>query len=137
MSILNYNADRDGFSRPDFGGTLGVRYGTVSFSDTGAVTLATLPAGAVIVDWRIITKTAFNAGTTNTIDIGLGATGDALAANVAAGAVGVYRMGATGTALGSVGVALETETALTATYEQSGTAATTGSAIVLVEYAMV
>jgi hypothetical protein len=136
MSIFNYNAQKDGFARPLLGGSVAFRYGTITFSDASAVSLGTLPAGATIVDWLIITKTAFNAGTTNTIDIGLGGTGDALANNVAAGAVGVYRMGATGTSLTQVGVPLTTDTTLTATYEQSGTAATTGSAIVLVAYVM-
>lgn len=129
-----YNAGTDGFAPPAFGGTVAVKSGSLVFSDSGAKVLFTLPAGAVIVDFTVFVKTAFNAGTTNNIDLGLGATGDALANNLAGGTAGVLRAGSTGTVLTSLGVELTEDTVVSATYEQSGTAATAGAALIYVWY---
>lgn len=104
---------------------------TLLFSDSGAKTVGVIPSGALILKpasgAHIVT--AFNAGTTNTIDIGSDADGDLYATALAAGTanfipcdevIGGFRVNA--------------DTTVTATYNQSGTAASAGEAEVVIAY---
>lgn len=111
---------------------------TVNFNDAGVaagLVLGTLPAGSQIVGAPIRINTAFNAATTNEITIG--ATGDAGIDNImdagdfaSEGAVGNYF--ATALAPGFAPPAADTE--IRVAYNQTGTAATTGQAVVSLAY---
>lgn len=117
-------------SAPGEYGALRLVAATIDFADT-TVELEDLAIGDVVVlAWAQVT-TAFNAATTNVLTLGNGVTADKFlaAADVTEGTPGVYPTGGKGpfTAETAAGT-------LTATYAQTGTAATTGSARV---YALV
>lgn len=88
------------------------------------VALEALAAGDVVVQCWVQVTTAFNAGTTNVITLGDGTTADKYlaAADVTEGTPGVYPTGGKGPF-----VAETQARTLTATYAQTGTAATTGA----------
>jgi hypothetical protein len=103
---------------------------TIGFADS-TVTLETLAIGDVVVRCWAEVLTAFNAGTTNVLVLGDGTTANKYlaASDVTEGTPAVYPTGGLGP--------FKAETAagtLKATYTQTGTAATTGSARV---YALV
>lgn len=105
-------------------GALRLVSGTILYTDT-TVALEDLAVGDVVVNCWAEVLTVFNAATTNVITLGNGTTGDKFlaAADVNEGAVGVSPAGGKGP--------LTAETAagtLTATYSQSGAAATAGEA---------
>ena len=92
-----------------------------------------LPAGALILRTSVCIVTAFNAGTTNVLTVGLGATNNNVVAsgNVTPGTAGqTINIEPTGAALGP----LAADSQLNVTFTQTGTAATAGQAIVVVEY---
>jgi hypothetical protein len=92
-----------------------------------------LPANAVVVAITVATTTAFNAGTTNTIDIGqTDATASTPTAYVAAGAFG--SIGMLVPTLGATAVPLPRATNVTARYNQTGGAATAGAATIVVRF---
>lgn len=97
--------------------------------------IGTLPKGAVVLGTTVGIKTVFNAATTNVLIVGDGVDDDSL---VAAGgvdetAVAVTRV-APATLAGNIASAADTD--IYVEYTQSGTAATTGSAWVAVEYVL-
>lgn len=110
----------------------------VTFSDTGVgtgVRFATIPAGAIIIGTDVYINTAFNAGTTNSLTVG----GNSANYNDVVNAAGVDEtsVGLTqnitpnaSTAKGS----FSADTDLYVMYQQTGTAATTGSADIMVKY---
>ena len=102
---------------------------TLTF-DSGVVTIGTLPAGAVIL--RAISgaqvNVAFNAGSTNVIDIGTTANDDLFATDLAGGTIAFVPFDEAVTQL------LAADTTFTATYAQSGGAATAGSARIVISY---
>jgi hypothetical protein len=100
--------------------------GTINFSDS-TVTLDALAVGDVVIRCWAEVKTAFNAATTNVVILGNGVTTNKFlaAADVAEGTPGVSPAGGVGpftaeTVAGS----------LVAAYSQTGTAATTGQAVI-------
>lgn len=97
---------------------------TIGFAQS-SVALDTLAAGDVVVQCWAEVLTAFNAGTTNVLTLGDGTTGNKYlaAADVTEGTPGVYPTGGAGpfAAESAAGT-------LTASFAQTGTAATTGSA---------
>ena len=105
-------------------------FANIVFGDSGvAKEIATLPAGAVVLGYLIEIVTAFNASTTDYIDIGNATTADAYVADFdAASAAGIYRAAVTTI------TRLAAETILWATYTGSGTAPTAGEARVAVEW---
>ena len=107
--------------------------GTVVFGNATAVTIGTIPANAQITSINIDTTTAFNAGTTNTMTVGTAASAAAYVATTAVTALGRASVATTGvySAWPTVGAS---DVTLTATFSQTGTAATTGAAIVTVLY---
>ena len=107
--------------------------GTVVFGSSTAVTIGTIPANAQIVAIHIDTTTAFNAGTTNNLTVGTLASAAAYVATTAVGPLGRASIATTGvySAWPTVGAS---DVTLTATFSQSGTAATTGAATVTVLY---
>ena len=97
-------------------------------------TIATLPANSQIFQITLDVTTAFDAGTTNTIDFGDGTTADKYADALAAGSLA--RVLATSdvsqiTNLVDVGTS---DVQVVATYNQSGSAASAGAATATVLY---
>jgi hypothetical protein len=109
---------------------------SINFNDTGissGVNKQWLPAGAIITDTSVYVGAAFNAGTTNVITIGLGASANTIVASgqVSPGAVGLTNaIVPTGNALGPLASDLQ----VNVTYTQTGAAATAGSAVVMIKY---
>ena len=112
---------------------------TVSFADDGtAKSLGWVPAGASILRGGAVVSTAFNAGTTNTLNIGFRNAGDGTADDVDEYASLI--------ALGTAGVIAADDMATAAdayhpegaeivgTVVLTGTAATAGTATIWVEY---
>jgi hypothetical protein len=109
---------------------------SINFNDVGiasGVNKQWLPAGAVITDTSVYVGAAFNAGTTNVITVGLGASNNTIVASgqVTPGAVGLTNaIPPTGNALGPLASDLQ----VNMTYTQTGAAATAGAAVVMIKY---
>ena len=104
---------------------------TVTFEDDAAVTVGILPEGAVIVpdlSYAVVT-TAFNAATTNTLHVGSSGDNDLFATALAMGSIASVKFDEM-----TASNLLSADTTITATYNQSGTAATAGSVEVIVAY---
>ena len=110
---------------------------TLNYGDSGiasGVGKQWLPAGALIIGSDVYVGAAFNAGTTNVVTVGTNAT----AYNNIIGSADVDEttvaltkgIKPTGTALGP----LATDTQVFAMYAQTGTAATAGTATVVISY---
>src|SRR5207302_507299 len=99
--------------------------------NTNGVPIGTLEAGCIPLVVHTYVSTAFNAGTTNTLDVGVPGTigGYAPASVTLVGATG-YKSG-TGTLTGAP---LAADTTIYAKYGQTGTAATVGAAIVILTF---
>lgn len=117
----------------NIGGVLSAVTNTVAYSDSGAVTIGTIPANAQIVDINIDVTTAFNAATTNTVTVGKSGSAAAFVASTSVGSAGRASVASTGvySAWADVGAA---EVPVTATYGQTGTAASAGAMRVTVVY---
>lgn len=104
----------------------------VTFANNGtAVTVGVLPANSVVINAGVVVTEAFNAGTSNVLDIGTSADADGLATDLALGTVGRIGADEFGT---SNDLFSTSEVTITATVALSGTAATTGVGYVHVEY---
>jgi hypothetical protein len=109
---------------------------TINYNDTGIASgllIGTLPIGAVIQNWRATVETLFNAGSTNPISIGTTATGVEVAAtaSITSGTAGVYTGSPATTTAWSKTTA---NTPIYTAYIQTGTAAGTGKAHIVIEY---
>lgn len=103
-----------------------------TLGNSGIKAVGTLPAGCVVLRSYIVVATAFNAATTNTAKIGTVASDASFATGVALGTVGVITGG---TALATAATVTPTaDTPVIATIVSTGTAATAGSGVVVVEY---
>jgi len=108
----------------------------VNFNDVGiaaGVSKQVLPAGAVIIGTDVQIVTAFNAATTNVLTVGLAGVANNVvaAADADESTVAITQnIKPTGTALGP----LAADSQVTATYTQTGAAATAGKAIVIIKY---
>lgn len=104
----------------------------VAFGDNGtAVDIGKIPGGSIILKAASGAQvtTAFNAATTNTLDIGTNDDPDLFATDLALGAADFVALDeATG------GYYVAEDTSITATVGLTGTAATAGAAIVVVAY---
>lgn len=110
---------------------------TISLADFsnatgGKVAIGTLESGSVPLLVSVYVDTAFNAGTTNTMDVGVTGTaaGFAAAAGTLVGATG-FKSGLSGTLSGAP---LAADSTVFATFGQTGTAATTGKVMVLLTF---
>lgn len=106
---------------------------TVNFNSTGVATgivIGAVPTGAQITDVGVRIVTAFNAATTNVLVVGTTAGGAEIltSAESVSGTPG-FKRGVTGGA-----VTFAADTILYVAYTQTGTAATTGQAIVVISY---
>lgn len=117
----------------NIGGVLSAVTNTIAYSDSSAVTIGTIPANAQIIDINIDVTTAFNAGTNDLISVGKSGSAAAFVANTDVSSAGRASVATTGaySAWADTG---STEVAVTATYTQSGTAATAGAARVTIVY---
>lgn len=108
-----------------------VNFNTLGIGTADTVTIGSLPSGAQIVTCIVRVTAAFNAATTNVLTVGTstGSNADIV------GAADVNE-GATGTTVIDTGTQLSftADTAIYAKYTQTGTAATTGSAIITITY---
>lgn len=106
---------------------------SIAYTDDGlTLDLGYVPAGAIVINAGVIVKTAFNAGSTNVLDIGTSADTDGMATDLALGTVGRVLADelATSNDLGPYSA----DTLLQCVVDLTGTAATTGEAEVFVEY---
>lgn len=105
----------------------------ISYADgaTNVYTVGWIPAGATVLRGGVIVTTAFNAGTTNVIDIGTVADDDGFATDLALGTIGVIAADEMATTNDAYATA---DTKIIATLALSGTAATAGAGFVFVEY---
>lgn len=117
-------------SAPNLYGALRLVAGVVNYTDS-TVTLDTLAVGDVVIKAWVQVTTAFNAGTTNTLILGNGVSTNKFLAT------GDSTLGSTGAYPAAYKAPVTAETVagtLTATYAQTGTAASAGVAKV---YALV
>ena len=93
-----------------------------------------LPAGAIITNVMVVVLTAFNAATTNTLAVGQNGSHNDMVAT------GDVNLGVTGTTVITRGLGLAavinsaTDVAVSAVNTPSGPAATTGKAVILIEF---
>lgn len=106
-----------------------VAYNTTDIA-TG-VSMGKIPNGALITAVKVLIETVFNAATTNVLTVGKLGT---LNAYLQAG--DVDETAAAFTVVTARAAKLSAETEILVTYTQSGTAATTGAATVIVEYVL-
>lgn len=121
------------FGNSEQGGVENVRVASFDYTTSAATALFTLPKGAIVTQVQLDINTAFDAGTTNTVDVGLGATADALVDGAAAGTVARLIPVQDVPSI----TPLTADTDVTVTYAQSGTAASAGAGYVWVRYIVV
>jgi len=101
----------------------------VNFNDAAiaaGVLLGTIPAGAMIVSQNVRVNAAFNAGTTNALNVGTTAGGTQVFTDAATA-------GARSPTIANLSFAVDTD--LFVSYAQTGTAATAGQADIVIAYA--
>lgn len=104
-----------------------------TYADDGSVlTLGTIPAGACVIRGGVVVTTAFNAGSTNVLDIGTSADDDGFATDLALGTIGVIVADEMATSNDTYSASADVT--ITATVDLTGTAATAGAGTVWVEY---
>lgn len=107
---------------------------TITFANTTDKSLSiVIPANSQLVDIKIFVTTAFNAGTTNTLDIGIVGNSDLYVDNAAVGTAGDAALGVTALVSDWSDIGT-TDVKLAAKYIQTGTAATAGAARIVVSY---
>ena len=104
-----------------------VAFNTVNIGTAGMVPLGTLPDGAIIIGMLVKITTAFNAATTNVLTVGTATSDSAI---IAGGDVDETTVGTTVT-FAAVGYKASGYTPLFIKYAQTGTAATTGAADII------
>ena len=117
----------------NIGGVLSAITTTVAYTDSSAVTIGTIPANAQIVDINIDVTTAFNAAGTDTMTIGKTGSAAAFVASTSVASAGRASVATTGvySAWADTG---SSDITATATFAQTGTAATAGAARVTIVY---
>ena len=106
---------------------------TVNFSDLGIATgvpFGAMPMNAEITSVVVKIKTVFNAGTTNVLAMGTTGIGQDI---VAAADVNEAALGST-TVLTGNALSFPVDTPLFVSFTQTGTVATTGKAVIIVNY---
>jgi hypothetical protein len=101
----------------------------LNFNQVGNLSIGFLPANASVLRSRVHVKTAFNAGTTNTISAGPSGALTAFANALAGGAVALLDGVITAAQAGPVA-----DIEVFASYAQTGAVATAGQALVTIEY---
>lgn len=104
-----------------------------SYTDDGStLDIGTVPAGAIVINAGVIVKTAFNAGSTNVLDIGTSSDTDGFATDLALGTIGRVLADemATSNDLGPYAA----DTLIQCVVDLTGTAASAGEGEVFIEY---
>lgn len=104
-----------------------------TYADDGSVlSLGYLPAGAVIIKPMsgVAVHVAFNAGTTNVLDIGTAANDDLYGTDLALGSIAFVPLDE------AVSMTVAADTLVTATVDLTGTAASAGSGTVIIAYVL-
>lgn len=116
----------------NIGGVVSAITATIAYTDS-TVTIATLPANSQIVSIHVDVTTAFNAATTNNITVGKNGSAAAYVTATSVGTLGRASLATTGvySAWADTG---NSEVVVTASYSQTGAAATAGAARVTVIY---
>lgn len=132
-ATLRSPSNRDTFNEDATGGQKGVfaRTNTVTFADTTAKTLFTLPARARILDIKVDVDTAFDSSGTDQLSVGKSGTNNHFVSALDVSSTG--RKTPTLTNLGTVGAA---DIAVVGIYAQSVADATAGQATVTVLYVL-
>ena len=124
-----------GTDKANVGFVLMAQSGNVVFAANGTETVvATLPANSQIYQIAVDVTTAFDAGTTNTLDLGDGTTADKYADALALGSQARVLATSDVSQIGNLIDIGTSDVDITATYNQSGSAATAGAATVTVLY---
>jgi hypothetical protein len=108
-----------------------IAYNTVGIGTADTVKVGRIPAGSFLVQAMVRITTAFNAVTTNVLTVGQNA-----GANTDIVAAGELNEGATGVTVVLTGASLTfaNDTDIYVRYTQTGTAATTGAATIIITY---
>lgn len=124
-----------GTDKANVGFVLMAQSANVVFGADGTETVvATVPANSQIYQIAVDVTTAFNAGTTNTFDIGDGSTADQYADALAVGTAARVLATSDVSQIGNLIDIGSTDVDVTVTYNQTGTAASAGAATVTVLY---
>jgi len=124
-----------GTDKANVGFVLMAQSANVVFGANGTETVvATVPANSQIYQIAVDVTTAFNAGTTNTFDIGDGSTADQYADALAVGTAARVLATSDVSQIGNLIDIGSTDVDVTVTYNQTGTAASAGAATVTVLY---
>ena len=133
--IYNTTGTTVGSDIKNVGWVLMSQSAAIVFAANGTTTdIATLPANSQIFQITLDITTVFNAATTNTIDFGDGTTADQYADALAAGSLARVLATSDVSQIGNLVDIGTSDITVTATYNQSGTAATTGAATATVLY---
>lgn len=104
----------------------------ITYADDGLVVpLRYIPAGAMVIRGGVVVTTAFNAGSTNVLDIGTVADDDGFATDLALGTIGRIEADEMAT---SNDCYVTVDTLINCTVDLTGTAATAGAGRVWIEY---
>jgi len=124
-----------GTDKANVGFVLMAQSANVVFGADGTETVvATVPANSQIYQIAVDVTTAFNAGTTNTFDIGDGSTADQYADALAVGTAARVLATSDVSQIGNLIDIGSTDVDVTVTYNQTGSAASAGAATVTVLY---
>lgn len=135
LGPVRYGTIREGASA-NCGSPVLTQSATLAYTDTSAKNLFKLPAGAKIISVILDVVTAFNAGTTNVIDIGTSADGALYVNDAAAGTTGHFTCTLVAGNLASIINVGTSDVQVTATFVPTGTAASAGAANISVQYEM-
>ena len=134
-TINNTTGTTVGTNVANTGFVLMAQSANVVFEANGTTTdIATLPANSQIFQITVDVTTVFNAASTNTLDLGDGSTADQYADALALGSLARVLATSDVSQIGNLIDIGTSDITVTATYNQSGTAATTGAATVTVLY---
>ena len=134
-TINNTTGTTVGTNVANTGFVLMAQSANVVFEANGTTTdIATLPANSQIFQITVDVTTAFDAASTNTLDLGDGSTADEYADALALGSLARVLATSDVSQIGNLIDIGTSDITVTATYNQSGTAATTGAATVTVLY---
>ena len=136
MSIHTKSADQNinptgGNNETEFASTRRVtKSDSIVFGDDGTdFSLGTFPSGALIVGVSVATTTAFDSGTSDTLDVGTTSGGQELVAAGDIQAAGLHDLTLVATAC-----YFSSDTEVFAEYNSAGTAPTAGACVVNVEW---
>ena len=104
---------------------------TITYADTTAALLGSLPYGAYVSQIRVLVTEAFNDGTSNVIDVGISGTANYFANDVDVSSIGVASVTE---AKSGVVVSTSNDTDVYAKFVAGGAGASAGSAKIVITY---